>query len=234
MDDIFNNLNARVLKSRDTHCNLFDLQKNAPKVINKAHNKYTALLYEDKEAEKVYIHSLFNDDACAVIGNEFRLDYMKNSKKTDLSYYYYGTDHKAKAYLYDMKKTFAGIDVIIHLAEQWKSSILDAEYCIKKLEYSLDICDIHIGVITESNDEERRKKELEPILHPEPASSGIPSFIKHKHAADTSANIYKAALLRGFDEGKITFNGHTYKYDIRSFDKNKVHHMYFEDGILRS
>lgn len=178
-----------------------------------------------------FIHSQFSGDSFAVIGNEFHLNFMENPKRVDLSYYSFSEDNKAIIYLYDIKKTFAGIDVIIHLIEQWKSSICDAMYCINKLE-TYQISNIYIGVITEENDTERRNIDLKPILHPDSILPTIPSFMISQHMADTSDLIAKVKLLRGFDEGKITICGITYEYDIRIFDE-KRHNMYFNNGVLK-
>ena len=129
-----------------------------------------------------------------------------------------------------MKKTFSGIDMIIHLVGQWKQSIKTAQACMLQFEYDVYF-NINIGIITENNDVERRKRDLEPILHPEPTSSSVPAFIAHKHMANTVDVIPKSKLLKGFDEGKVTINGCTYEYDVRVFD-NKEYHMHFNDGVL--
>ena len=95
------------------------------------------------------------------------------------------------------------------------------------------INDIQIGVITENNDVERRHRELQKILHPEPISTKLPQYMQHQRKADLSDNISKAKLLKGFDEGKVTIDGVTYNYDVREFI-NQKHHMYFDNGQLES
>lgn len=226
------NLRAKALRKNDINDNVFKLKKNTPKMIDKHNNSHIGHICEQKEDENLYIHSLFEDDSFAIICNEFYLNFMENPKKVDLSYYSFTKEQSVMVYLYDMKKSFVGVDDIINLIEQWKSSICDAKYCIEKLEtYSMP--DIHIGVITEKNDVERRKRELKPILHPDDISSDVPSFIASQHKANTVDSIPKAKLLKGFDEGKVTICGVTYKYDIRMFDKNQRHDMHFVNGILK-
>lgn len=225
------NLRAKPLKDKETENNIYKLKKNTLKQINKENNSHIIHIYEENEDENLFIHSQFCDDSFAIIGNEFRLNFMENPKKVDLSYYSFIEDNKVIIYLYDIKKTFAGIDVIIHLIEQWKSSICDAKYCIDKLE-SYQISNICIGVITEENDIERRNIDLKPILHPDSISSAIPSFMISQHRADTLDRIAKAKLLSGFDEGKVTICGITYEYDIRIFNE-KRHDMYFNNGVLK-
>ena len=56
--------------------------------------------------------------------------------------------------------------------------------------------------------------------------------MKSKHLADNTTNAILAKKLSGFLEGKITINGHTYKYDIRKF-VDKKHDMYFNEDILK-
>lgn len=226
------NLRAEPVKGHEINGGVFELKKNTPKLIGKENNPHTAHIREETEDEDCFIHSHFRDEAFAIICKEFYLNFYKDPKRVDLSYYYFSEDKNAAAYLYDMKKTFAGLDVIIHLVEQWKSSICDAKYCVDKTEtYQLAYPGIHIGVITEHNDTERRRRELQPILHPEPIPEDLPSFIKSKRRANTADRISKAKILDGFDEGKVTIGGITYDYDVRTFI-DKEHHMYFKDGVL--
>lgn len=223
-------MRATKVKEKEINGNTFELTKNTPKQIDKENNSHIAHIHEDGENEDVYIHSQFDDDAFAMIGNEFYLNFLKLPKKVDISYYYFALDSKVSIFLYDMKKTFAGKNDIINLIEQWKSSIIDAKYCIMKLD-DYEISNIKIGVITEENDAERRKRELQPILHPDVISRNIPSFIKSNRKANISYIIPQAMLLKGFDEGKVTICGDTYEFDIREFD-DKKHHMYFVNGVL--
>lgn len=213
--------------------NVFELKRNTPKQITKDNNAHVAHILEDKENEHLYIHSAFEDNEFAVICNEFALNFLKDPKRVDLSYYFFSETNQVTVFLYDMKKTFAGIDVLIHLVEQWKSSIDDAEYCIKKLsDYgNYEIADIFIGVITEDNDAERRNKEIASLSSPDSTEPNIPSFIKSKHLANTADNIRKANLLKGLDEGRITISGKTYSVDVRVFI-DKRYDMYFERGRL--
>ena len=232
----FDNLRAKHLKEKDISDGLITLKMNTPKLIDCKNNADIAVIHEQKPAEDVdeycYIHSVFNDEATAMICNEFRLDFLKKSKAVDLSYYYFAADKNSKVYLYDFKKTFAQKETILHLIEQWESSICDAKYCIEKTrEYKLANSDIYIGVITENNDTERRNIELAIILYPEPIPDNIPSSIKSKRLANYSTKISEARALREFDKGKVTISGVTYHYDIRTFI-NKKHEMYFIDGIL--
>ena len=226
------NLRAKPIKNENIENGIFDLKKNTPVQINKENNFHIAHIHEENENEDCFIHSKFCDDAFAMICKEFYLNFYTNPKKVDISYYYFAEDKTATVYLYDMKKTFAGIDSIINLIEQWKSSICDAKYCMSKTDiYQLTDSNIHIGVITEDNDTERRNNELRPILHPESLPNELPSFVKSQHRADTAGQLAKAKILAGFDIGKVTIDGITYDYDIRTFVEKK-HDMYFNNGLL--
>lgn len=225
------NLRAKRVKEKHLKDNVFELTKNTPVQINKENNLHAAHIHEEDEDEDCFIRSQFCDESCAMICKEFCLNFLKDPKKVDLSYYYFSEDKKAIVYLYDMKKTFAGIDVIIHLIEQWQSSIGDAKYCVDTVAYKLTDSDIHIGVITENNDTERRNNELQSILHPETLPDGIPSFVKSQRKADTADQIARAKILTGFDKGKVTIGGITYDYDVRTF-VDKKHNMYFKNGLL--
>lgn len=229
---MLNSLRATTVKKNEINNNIFKLQKNTPKQISKQNNSHSAHIHEENEGETCFVHSTFSDDAIAMICNEFYLSSCKNPKRLDLSYYYFAKDKTIMIYLYDMKKIFAGVHNIIRLIEQWKSGICYAKYCTAKISgYQLSDDNIHLGVITENNDIERRNRELQPILHPEPSPGGLPSFISSKHRANTADQISKAKVLTGFDVGNITIGGITYSYDVRTF-VDKKHYMYFNDGIL--
>lgn len=231
---MINNSRAKAVKEHEIKDGVFELKKNTPKLITKENNSHVAHILEQNEGENCFVHSQFCDEAFALICHEFYLNFYEDPKRADLSYYYFAENETATVYLYDIKKTFAGVDVIIHLIEQWKSSICDAKYCVEKADYQLTYPDIHIGVITENNDIERRNRELRSILYPEPdpLPEGLPTFIMSKHQANTADQIAKAKILTGFDKGKVTIGGITYDYDVRIFI-NKEHHMYFNDGLLK-
>lgn len=231
MGEILNNLRADKVKSKKLDNGVFILQKNTPKLIDKDNNEHVARIDEQELGETVFIHSEFDDEAFAMIGNEFCLNFLKDSKKVDFSYYYFSKDKKVIVYLYDMKKTFSGINDIIHLIEQWQNSIRTAYYCIGELP-NYEISDVFIGVITEKNDVEDRKKEIEPIIEFKKNLERLPSFMKSQYSANNYDKIKKAKILDGFLEGKITILSNTYKYDIITFD-NKQCHIYFKNGILK-
>lgn len=233
MDKSLNNLRATKIKLKDLDNGVFILQKNMPKLIDKDNNEHIARIDELKEGEVVFIHSKFDDDSSAMIGNEFCLNFLKNSKKTDFSYYYFSEDKKVIVYLYDMKKTFAGIDVIIHLIEQWQNSIRTAHYCIGELQ-NYEISAICIGVITEDSACERRTQEIKSIMEIKKNLDRLPSFMQSQYHANNYDKIKKAKILDGFLDGKITILGNTYEYDIIVFDDNKECHMYFYNGILQN
>lgn len=226
-------LRAKPVKAKNIKDGVFEIKKNTPIQICKENNSHKLHIIEKDEKEDCYISSTFHDDSFAMVGNEFCLNFLSDPKKVDISYYYFSVSGKSIVYLYDMKKTFAGIDVLMNLIEQWTSSIKDAKYCIDQLDsYSLNPCsDIHIGVLTENNAVDRRTRELKPILHPEPLSEKIPEYQIKKQQASSASRISQAKILAGFDEGKVTILGSTYKYDVRLFT-NKTHEMLFFDGIL--
>lgn len=228
-------LRATPLKSNEIVNDYFLLKKNTPKLINKKNNSHVIQIHEDSAGEDCYIHSSISGNAFAHIGNEFCLNFMKNPKKVDLSYYFFPESKLAVVYLYDMKATFAGKNVLLHLIEQWKSSIADAKYCINVVdEYQLAERDIHIGVITENNDESYRKRELKSIrkqINETRAEDGIASFVQYKHKAAIAELVKCEKILSEIEGGKITIDGVTYSIDIRQFEE-KVHNMYFRDGVL--
>lgn len=228
------NLRAKPIKAKTVKDGKIILKKNTPIQVAKKDENCIVVLYEENEDETCYIHSQFNENSFAIIGKEFHLNFYEDPPKVDLSYYYFSEEKSAIVYLYDIKKTFSGIDVIIHLIGQWKSSIRDAKYCVDTTEaYKIyNQSDIHIGVITENNNVKKRNQELQQFLNPEPMPDKLPSYFKMQHQADSAADIRKRKLLLGFDEGKVIIDGHTYTYDVRLFNEKK-HDMFFVDGVLK-
>lgn len=230
------NIRAKHVKEKEVNDNFFTLKKNTPRQINKDNNSHIAHICEDRPKDNVledlYIHSSFNDESFAIIGNEFSLNFYDSPSAADLSYYYFDVNSSVSIFIYDMKKSFSGLDKMETLVHQWIGSIRTAKGCISQLE-NYEISTIKIGVITEDNDVERRKRELKPILHPDPISEDIPSFMQSQRRADKAGDLARAELLKGFDEGKVTICGCTYEYDVRLF-VDKKHDMYFIDGELQA
>ena len=228
-------LRAKPLKAREITNGYFDLKKNTPKQINQTNNNHVIKIHEDDAGEDCYIHSYFSDGAFAHVGNEFCLNFQKDPKKVDISYYYFSDSKDTVVYLYDMKVTFAGEDVLLHLFEQWKCSVADAKYCIGTLDcYQLVPRNIHIGVITEHNDQLRRARELESIrkwITGNGKANSIPSFIKHKRQATIGGLVSLEKILSEIEQGEVTIDGDTYPIDIRMFVR-QTHSMYFSDGML--
>ena len=85
----FDDLRAKRLKEKDISDGLITLKMNTPKLIDCKNNADIAVIHEQKPAEDVdeycYIHSVFYDEATAMICNEFRLDFLKKSGRTGLT-----------------------------------------------------------------------------------------------------------------------------------------------------
>jgi hypothetical protein len=234
---MIDNLRAKPVRKGELKEDVFELRPNTPKLINKENNSHIAYLHEEKLNEGVdehlYIHSIFHDEAYAIICNEFKLNLMDNAKTVDMSYYYFGTNNPVNVYLYDLKKTLSGIDVIYKLVLQWESSIEDSEYCVKKItKCELKKENIYLGVITENNDINDRNNNLNDLFQKVEISEEVPSSVQSKQRRNIANYIIMAKRLKGFDEGKVTIDGVTYEYDVREF-VNQKHDMYFEDGQLK-
>lgn len=224
-------LRATPLKDKWIKDNTFTLEKNRPIQIDYKHNNVTLLIKEEDLNEELRIHSHFNDTESAIVGNEFCLNFLKDPKKVDMTYVFITQEKNVNIYLYDMKKTFAGINTILKLIDQWKSSINTMQYCINQLD-GYTISSINIGVITEDDDFERRKREIEEILSKANVSipQNVSSFIKSKYSANNVENMKKAKILKGFPEGQVTINNHTYHYDVRLFIDQK-YDMFFNENF---
>ncbi len=235
---MIDNLRAKPVRKKELKEDVFELLKNTPKQINKANNSHIAYLHEVKSNdgvdEHLYIYSQFDDEAYAIICNEFELNFMDNAKTVDMSYYYFGTNNPVNVYLYDLKKALSGIDVIYKLVLQWESCIEDSEYCVKKItKHELNKKNIYLGVITENNDINSRNNNLNDLFQKAEISKEVPSSVQSKQRRNIADYIIMAKRLKGFDEGKVTIDGVTYNYDVREFI-NQKYHMYFDNGQLKS
>lgn len=224
-------LRAAKLKPKEIKDNFFILEKNKPKQINFEHNDVILLIKEEETNEELFIHSSFAGDEFAIIGKEYCLNFKNDPPKVDLTYIFMTKEKEAIIYLYDMKKTFAGIDVILKLIEQWKSSISTAEYCMEQLD-GYEIAMINIGVITENDDIERRNREINHIFSKAEVPQKMSSFMKSKYLADNAEYFKKAQILTGFLDGQVTIRNCTYNYDIKIFTEKKFD-MFFDNGIIR-
>ena len=223
------------VKQNDIRDGVFVLKNNTPVQINCQLNNVAVQLHETKEDEYCDIHSTFSDGAAAVVAKEFYQKKFPQAKKVDLFYFYFSEEKMASVYLYDFKKAFVGNNTIIHIIDQWASSIDNSNWFISKLEdsYCLYPANIHIGVITEVNDDERRRRELCQLQEGAALSGDLYNFTVHKRMAHQGQLLKKKKLLEDAIEGKVTINGNLYQFDIRTFE-GKQHQMYFVDGALQS
>ena len=90
---------AKPIKIKNLRDDVLFLEKNTPKIINHSNNSHVLCVEEEKENEKCFIHSLFNDDAYAIVAKEFYLKNKDKPKRVDVSYYYFSTDYNVIAYL---------------------------------------------------------------------------------------------------------------------------------------
>jgi len=229
-------LRAKKLKAAEISKGEYILTKNSPKMIDKGSNKCRGILIEEEQDEKLRILSIFNDDSFALIAHEYTLNFFDQSKAADFFYLYFGEDTKIVSYIYDLKKTLAGIEVIVHLVEQWKMGIATAKACEALLRYKgtgyvLDYENIHIGVITENDDIERRKRDVEDLRKKMVTVSNIAQFVIHMHKANTVSVNSKLKVLEEFEAGYIMFDGKKYDFDIKRF-VNQEYTFNFCDGKL--
>lgn len=233
-------LRATRPKANDRSSKLCTLKKNTPVIIDKNFNSYKLLLYENKAEEgvdeKLYIESTFNDDSFALVTEEYKINVLKNSKAPDFSYYYFKSNNNMIVYLYDLKKTLVGLDTIIHLVDQWTMGIATAKSCEVILNanhnnYALE--DIHIGVVTENDDAEKRKRDLDILKKQSEMlkDKAIPEFVINMHKADLASDIQKIKILQRFEDGYMEFEGKNIKFDVRVFVNNE-YTLKFTDGVL--
>ena len=234
-----NNLRAKKVREKEISDGVFSLTKNEPRIIDKSNNHHIALIHEhDKNTdEKLYVSSVFTeDDAFALVGREYRLNYYESAKALDFTYQYYGTNQRMIVYLYDLKKTLSGKEHVFKLIGQWKTGIATAKSCnilanAEENRYELSDKNIHLGVITEDNSEEKRKEELDFLMERQNVSEKVPKFVASQRKADVSSDIRSIMILKAFNEGYIEKDGVKYQYVIREFVDGE-YRMTISDGKI--
>ena len=235
------NLNYKEPKKDKIINGFYDMRKNTPLLLKKSHsNIIFKITEENKDVHEIlYIKSIINDDSTALIGNEFKNPYLENPQAVDLTYIYFSKDdYFANMYLYDLKKSVKLQKTILDLVCQLNSSFSNANNLIESCGEYKEIKTI-IGVITENNDKDYQKKEID-MLQQKLADrnqiendTSLPSFMRYAYKAKNNSNlgiIYN--ILSDFYYGKIKINGVDYNIDVIVMD-NSTYTMVFNDGVLK-
>lgn len=247
------NIKAKPIKPKNISPDkTYKLQKNNQRQINQNNNECVILVVEDKEKEILKIVSNMIGEEFAIIGSELALINLYDPPKSvDLSYFAFIPEEKYTeinkddkktfkiiVYLYDMKKSFQGTDVIMHLIEQWKSSYKQTIPYMDSLSDAINICDdieYKIGVVTENYDPDRLYREIHGEYERKPDFGG---FLEKMYNATQSQKIKKESLIEDFFKRKTCIDGKWFDIDVRLFDKKEndysSHTMIFEHGILVS
>lgn len=195
------------------------LIKNQPVLIAGQDSDLLYYIAESNENvdEILYIRSYLSEDEYALLGHESKTSVLKDPRAVDLMYLYFDDKKKeAGIFLYDMKKTLGGKEHILGLVSQLESSLTHAVNIISYLE-EFQIKTVMTGVITENNNREYQKKEIEGLKKEEKYdnASHIPSFILKSQKAKKSATRNVLRVLDDFYEGRVFLKGEYYTVDVR-------------------
>lgn len=186
--------------------------------------------------EVLYIKSSLEPNEWYYIGNECCLNVLKNPKKVDLNYIFFSdTTRTAKSYSIDLKKTIGGKDVILKLVKQWNFALIYATAVVLALEnYTME--QSYVGAITENNDREYLKREIDSIKKivesTQSENSSLPTFLIDKNIAQNISNKQELKILEDFYDGKVYINNRYYNIDIRTMT-NATYTLQFNSGILQ-
>ena len=130
---------------------------------------------------------------------------------------------KSTLYLYDVKDTIGGKEVIFHLVEQWKEGIVNA------LDFTryMDENKYHIGVITRNFDSRRIDEEIvkcEQELDKLSSRKNIPKLVLIKNYPNRRIVVEKELeILKNF-KNMIFYKGkEKFTFDYKTMDENNYY-----------
>lgn len=210
------------------------LQKNSPIHVSSQHKNVRFLLHEkDSNAdEKIWITTSFTGTEYSFLGHEYSMPYLVDSKAADLLYIYVSAQENPSAahcYVYDVKKTTGGEDMILHLIKQWDTTMYDAVSLAERLQ-----CPIkkYIGIFTEEYNQNMLKYAIDYFRtnRQKRYDKLNLDFIERKRRAQTDVKDLEA--LRRFLNKKEAFVQNEWlPIDIRII-KNGEYHITFDGSKI--
>lgn len=182
---------------------------------------------EDGSVDTVELEISLGENQEAIFSEEYKPKMIDVSKMVDITVFLYyitekqciDTDGQACLYLYDVKDTIGGKDVIFHLIEQWKAGITSA------LDFTRYIGDTkyRIGVITRDYNVERVEKEItkcEEEIKKLDFREDMPKLIMAKNSSRKMVAIQELKILKDFKNMAFYKGNQKYTYDYMLLDEH--------------
>lgn len=211
-------------------------QKHESYKISKTRTINFKEVQQDGSIDRVDINILLKENQEAIFSEEYKPKAIDTCKKVDIMVFIYGiTDDRdidkgseATLYLYDVKDTIGGKDVIFHLVEQWKEGIRSA---LDFTRYATETR-YNIGVITRNYDTKRIDEEItkcEKELSGISSQKNMPALVLAKNYINKRIVVEKELeILKSF-RNMIFFEGkEKYTYNYKLMDKNNYYLLKIE------
>lgn len=216
-----------------------ELKKNKPFLIFSKDSGVIFSINEQDEENDVYevlnISSKISNDDCALIGYEYKNPLVKAPKAADMIYIHFSkTNEIAQVYVYDLKRSLGGKDIILKLIYQLEDSLIHAKNIVASLKKYSGV--YTIGVVTESYDRKKLEEQIAILQQSVVPNPNVPSFVQAKKKTQTIIDIQELKYIKDFYRGIVRILGVEYKVDIHYFkmqEKVSVLEMNFIDGVLQ-
>lgn len=170
---------------------------------------------DDGTKDIVQLNFQFKEDEKALYGKEWHPGFLKakNCKAADILALVYNTSKKrVTTYLWDVKRTIGGEDVICDLVKQLQASYLHKNSMLMYLENFVESA--HMGVITAVFDEERIKKAIEKKQNKEDKSGLVAPMLGGKVKKMELDEKAKITILEDFLQRRINIKNKLHPLEV--------------------
>lgn len=187
---------------------------------------------QDGSIDKVELDIILEGNQEAIFSEEYKPANVDTCKKIDIMVFMYCLTDKGEVdenmestlYLYDVKDTVGGKDVIFHLVEQWKAGIVNAMDFTRYINAGIKY---NIGVITRNYDEERLDREIaryEQELNNLVSKERMPELILAKNYLHSRINIEKELeILKNFKKMVFYRGKEKFTFDSKKLEENNFY-----------
>lgn len=182
---------------------------------------------EDGSCDTVQLDFLLNEQQEAIFSEEYKPANVDECKKIDLTAIVYqlipGTkdidsETPFTIYLYDVKDSVRGNEMIFHLIEQWRAGIQNALDFTRYAEEN----HYHIGVITRNYDSEWLAKQIEVYRSQTERykkQEHLPRLVRAKSGAQQLRVKEQLKVLEEFQNRTFRYRKQQYYYNYRQLDQ---------------
>ncbi len=220
---------------------LVDYNKMQPHLLYQIDEKNSKITFREEQSKHIVniIYNLKNDEY-GYFGNEFRPNYISKKcpdigKAVDLLCIIIDENlNKTSTYLYDIKETFEGVDVIEKGLKQIQASINHADSLLAYFKQFDN--QKKIGIITGSFDENRIQRYIDRqkavLEQAEKEEKLMPPMVVYKFKTQNVEIEKKIEMMENVLKRKVEILGENYELDIRISNKEDDTYIYDLDICL--